>query len=805
MPKCEIFEAASDCSVSEIDEDNNQAKYRYKVGIGQHSAPPPYTRNYMPPRADLSFARLDYFVYNFKISKTRTSVTENESIASKSSKEIRKEPKTVRSSAPIIEDWESDSKDERVDKSSTEHDESSNDNSDSRFDWNGMKIQKLGIGFEFNKRACFVCGSVNHLIKDCNFYENKMVEKSVVNNKGKGTGQKKVRPVWNNARRVNHQNFSKMTHPHPKRNFVPTAVATKSGQVLVNAAKQTSAASTSTARPKVNIAAIRTNVNAKSSYFKPHSPKRRNFNQKSVAKTNTFLRKINTANGKNVTTAGPKAVVNAAEGKKENAGNPQYTSQDQEIFDSGCSRHMTGNKSFLTEYQEIDGGFVAFGGSRKGVKLLEKNRVLVIKPHNKTPYELLTGRSPNLEFMRPFEYPVTILNILDHLGKFDGKADEGFLVGYSVNSKAFRVFNSKTRKVKENPHVNFLENKPNVVGSGPEWLFDIDSLTKSMNYEPVTAENQSNGDASDVDEISRNDDVCQANEIRIDSSTQAVNAASLSINTTSNIINAGSLNINIAYSNHTNMPTLEATAIFDGAFDDRDMNAEADTNNLDSSIVGYTQEEGIDYDEVFVLVARIEAIRLFLAYASFKDFIVYQMDVKSVFLYGKIEEEVYVCQPHGFEDPNFPDKVYKVKKTVVANSIIEVEYVAASSCYGQKPTECDGFKQIIDFRNGSSIKYALTVRLTIHTTCIKQFWTTAKVKKVDDEVRIQALVDGKREMDTQEKDKNKAQKDKTKHGMEKIEKDKVIRSQKSKVNPGKVKVKPGKAKAEKSKENTFKG
>ncbi|GKB58971.1 putative ribonuclease H-like domain-containing protein, partial [Tanacetum coccineum] len=77
---------------------------------------------------------------------------------------------------------------------------------------------------------------------------------------------------------------------------------------------------------------------------------------------------------------------------------------------------------------------------------------------------------------------------------------------------------------------------------------------------------------------------------------------------------------------------------------------------------GYTQEEWIDYDEVLAPVARIETIRLFLAYDSFKDYMVYQMDVKSAFLYGKIEEEVYVCQPPRFEDPNFPDRVYKVKK-----------------------------------------------------------------------------------------------------------------------------------------------
>ncbi|GKG37829.1 putative ribonuclease H-like domain-containing protein, partial [Tanacetum coccineum] len=79
---------------------------------------------------------------------------------------------------------------------------------------------------------------------------------------------------------------------------------------------------------------------------------------------------------------------------------------------------------------------------------------------------------------------------------------------------------------------------------------------------------------------------------------------------------------------------------------------------------GYTQEDGIDYNEVFAPFDNIEAIRLFLAYASFKDFVVYQMDVKSAFLYGKIEEEVYVCQPPGFKDPEFPDRVYRVEKAL---------------------------------------------------------------------------------------------------------------------------------------------
>nr|GEW40879.1 hypothetical protein [Tanacetum cinerariifolium] len=805
---------SANSSNSEIDENNNLAKDRYQVGIGYHAVPPPYTGNYMPLRADLSFTGLDDSVFKFKISESRTSINENESIASNSSKETREEPKTVRSSAPIIEDCESDYEDGCEDKTSIEQEISSNDNSVKSIECTNNYIPEKHINNHDENLRKRQDSRVDS--NDCTFYDNKMVEKSVVNNKGKCTGQREVRPVWNNARRVNHQNFSKMTHSHPKRNFVPTAVATKSGQVLVNAAKQNSAASTSTARPKVNIVVIKPNVIAKSSYFKPHFPKKRHFNQRSETKTNTFSRKINTAKGKNVTTARPKAVVNAAEGKKETvvktSGNPQYTLQDQGIFDNGCFRHKTGNKSFLTKYQEINGGFVAFEGSPKeDFKLLDEsqvllkvprqnnmcsfdlknaeavntacyvqNRVLVTKPYNKIPYELLIGRSPNLEFMRPFGCPVTILNTLDHLGKFDGKADEGFLVGYSVNSKAFRVFNSRTRKVKENLHVNFLENKPIVAGSGPEWLFDIDSLTKSMNYEPVSVGNQSNGDAEldvnvgdqpgnvnagdqpgnvnagdqpgdvnagniqgNIDEISRNDDVCQRNEIRIDSNTNVVNAASTSINTSSNIIVAGSLNNYTVDSNQTNMPTLEVTKIFDGAFDDRVLGAYP--NNLDSSTVvspisttrvhkdhpkehiigdpnlntqtrrminfyeettmdvwtlvdlpyrkraigskwvfrnklnkrgivirnkarlvaqGYTHEEGIDYDEVFAPVARIKAIRLFMAYASFKDFIVYQMYVKSAFLYGKIEEEVCVCQPPGFEDPDFPDKVYKVKKAL---------------------------------------------------------------------------------------------------------------------------------------------
>nr|GEV56520.1 putative ribonuclease H-like domain-containing protein [Tanacetum cinerariifolium] len=212
---------------------------------------------------------------------------------------------------------------------------------------------------------------------------------------------------------------------------------------------------------------------------------------------------------------------------------------------------MTGNISYLTDFKEFDGGYVAFGGGAKGGKITRKgtirtgikreysvartpqqnrvaerrnrtlievartmladfklpiifwaeavntacyvqNKVLVVKPHFKTPYELFRGRTPALSFMRPFGCHVTILNTLDHLGKFDGKSDEGFFVGYFTNSKAFRLYNIRTRKVEENLHIKFLENKPLIACDGPKWLFDIDTLTVSMNYVPVIAGTNSN-------------------------------------------------------------------------------------------------------------------------------------------------------------------------------------------------------------------------------------------------------------------------------------------------------------------------
>nr|GEZ74091.1 hypothetical protein [Tanacetum cinerariifolium] len=126
---------------------------------------------------------------------------------------------------------------------------------------------------------------------------------------------------------------------------------------------------------------------------------------------------------------------------------------------------------------------------RRNRTLIEAARtmVLVNKSQNKTPYELFNGRTPAIGFLKPFGCHVMILNTLDNLGKFEEKGDDGYFIGYSMFNKAFRVFNKRTRRVEENLHVEFLENKAIEKGAGPNWLFDIDSLTKSMNYVPVDA------------------------------------------------------------------------------------------------------------------------------------------------------------------------------------------------------------------------------------------------------------------------------------------------------------------------------
>ncbi|GJW94300.1 putative ribonuclease H-like domain-containing protein [Tanacetum coccineum] len=261
------------------------------------------------------------------------------------------------------------------------------------------------------------------------------------------------------------------------------------------------------------------------------------------------------------------------------------------------------------------------------------------------------GRKLALSFMRPFRFPVTILNTIDHLGKFDGKADEGFFVGYSTNSKAFRRSkrgNEGGNPSKEGERIN---QKNDASVNSTNNLNTVSSTVNAASIEDnVVDENIVYGCADDPN-IPDLEEIGKFSDAENDDSVADINNLDTYFQMTKNLEEYGR--------------TQKGSLSTEGSKLDRGYARKASTIQATRSLdVGYTQEEGIDYDEVFAPVARIEAIRLFLAYASFKDFVVYQMDVKSAFLYGKIEEEVYVCQPPGFEDPDFPDRVYKVEKAL---------------------------------------------------------------------------------------------------------------------------------------------
>nr|GEX98611.1 retrovirus-related Pol polyprotein from transposon TNT 1-94 [Tanacetum cinerariifolium] len=289
-------------------------------------------------------------------------------------------------------------------------------------------------------------------------------------------------------------------------------------------------------------------------------------------------------------------------------------------------------------------------------------------------------RLPSIGFIRPFGCHVTILNTLDHLGKFQGKVDEGLLVGYSVCS-----LQDTEKAEEEGTHTYLLfhvlsDGFTNSQNKNKDDLIDgkdhDDDIQKSVSLDILSS--SSDAQTKKQGDKTENKDKGKSPVVTI-SGFKDLNAEfEECTNNNSNGVNAASSSVSTAGHNFINN-----TNDFSAA---DDVGAEADINNLESIISvyrnkkdekgiviknkarivaqGHTQEEGIDYEEVFAPAARIEAIRLFLAYASFMGFLVYQMDVKSAFLYGTIEEEVYVCQPPGFKDPKNPDKVYKVVKAL---------------------------------------------------------------------------------------------------------------------------------------------
>ncbi|GKA18931.1 putative ribonuclease H-like domain-containing protein, partial [Tanacetum coccineum] len=670
-----------------IPENDRFLKNGYKV------VPPPITGNFLTPRADISFVGLDEYAIRNKIIESQTTKlnTKTSETAGKTNDANTEKPKSASESVVsnpkinrdrvIIEDWNSDDEEEMYEVQTVRPETQT---VKTRDDKSGQNSQKQGISFR-KVKACFVCKSTDHLIKDCNFHDTKSQEPKLKNvvNTGVLTRTGLHRPSVNTARPV-----------CTARPSVSTARPVCTTRPSVSTARHVYA--TRPIYPRID------NVRPRGSC----SPIKRSYYTKPAFRPKDLKQDVKTFRVQNMTTVGTRAVVNTGKGKLDTdlkksrwvwrpkgnyldhvskdsgsfmlkKGNPEILLQDHAVVDSGCSSHMTGNKAYLSDYEDFNGGFVAFGSDPKGGKItgkgkiktanldfddvyfvdfkninklvkghlvrglplkvfvndltcvackkgkqhkasckakldriikkplellhmdlfgpvsvesinkkryclvvtddfsrfswvfflatkdetseilcnliigLEKqlnhnvkiircdngtefknyamnelcakkgikkefsvarnpqqngvaekknrtlieaprtmladsllhitfwaeavntacyvlNRVLMTKPQNKTPYELLIGKSPIISFMRPFGCPLTILNTLDSVGKFDGKSDEGYLLGYSTSSKAFR-------------------------------MFDLDFLTNSMNYIPVSVENQVNVDASTQD------------------------------------------------------------------------------------------------------------------------------------------------------------------------------------------------------------------------------------------------------------------------------------------------------------------
>ncbi|GJT76378.1 retrovirus-related pol polyprotein from transposon TNT 1-94 [Tanacetum coccineum] len=316
------------------------------------------------------------------------------------------------------------------------------------------------------------------------------------------------------------------------------------------------------------------------------------------------------------------------------------------------------------------------------------NRILIRTILGKTPYEILRGRKPTLDYFRVFGSKCFILNTKDYLTKFDPKSYEGVFLGYSQNSKAYIILNKHTRKIEESLNVTFDETPPPSKTS-PLVDDDLDEEEAIREIEKKNLENVVEDETLEIDEIvnikeSRNHPLenvignLNQRTLRSQAQNQSNFYCFISTIEPKNVnealgdeswIVAMQEELNQFIANDVwelvpqpkNMTIIGTKWVFRNKLDE---NGVVSRNKARLVAQGYNQQEGIDYDETYAPVARLESIRILLAYACALDFKLFQMDVKSAFLNGFINEEVYVAQPPGFIDFEKPDHVYKLKKAL---------------------------------------------------------------------------------------------------------------------------------------------
>ncbi|GJS49780.1 putative ribonuclease H-like domain-containing protein [Tanacetum coccineum] len=859
-----------------------------------HTVPPPIRQNFLTQRSDISFAGLDEYAIRNKIIESQTTKlnTKTSETAGKTNDANTEKPKSASESVlsnpkinrdrVIIEDWNSDDEEEEYEVQTVRPETQTVKTN--RVIKSGSNSKKQGIGFR-KVKACFVCKSTDHLIKDCNFHDKKSQEpklKNVVN-----TSQREGKPVWDNTKRINHQKFSK--YPHFSKTFVPSGVLTRTGlhRPSVSTARHVCTAGPSVSRLARPICTCYAHVLVQARPVYHNRPFTQNchvnqelmFTYQEVLLHKTSFRPkdlkqdVKTFGIQNMTTVGTRAVVNTGKGKLDTnltsldgfwrhkrkyldhvPKTPRIHSCSRMFTQKGISKLMNLNFKLLMKFQvvlraprkddvynlDLKNIFFPSGGlekqlnhnvkiircdngtefknyamnefcAKKGIKrefsvartpqqngvAERKNRtliealelmVLVTKPQNKTPYELLIGKLPSISFMRPFGCPLTILNTLDSLGKFDGKSDEGYLLGYSTSSKAFRVYNKRNHKgKKENLHMQFYSLKINqnvnmelvqqekykdrtkeyillplqphrtriLVEDVPPAAHEKPSESSPKDNDVQDSEDAANKEseqdlqdelekmvtqelaAKAMDDVSRQ--AFEEEKRRIASQKKAAQATSTnklstdrqSVSTDRQSVSTDRLFVstdrpfvstdgkipidastlpNADLPINPNMPDLEDSSdtllndgIFNGAYDDEDVGAVADFNNMDNIIAvspipilkihkdypkgqilrdptsvvqtrGKIQktssaQQALTISQALQDESWVEAMQeKLLQFKLQKVWVLvdlpYGKKEEVAILYGTIEEEVYVHQPIGFVDPAYPNKVYKVIKAL---------------------------------------------------------------------------------------------------------------------------------------------
>nr|GEY92912.1 hypothetical protein [Tanacetum cinerariifolium] len=273
-----------------------------------------------------------------------------------------------------------------------------------------------------------------------------------------------------------------------------------------------------------------------------------------------------------------------------------------------------------------------------------QNRFIIHRRFNKTPYELINRRKPDISFLNVFGALCYPKNDREDIGKLGAKGDIGFFIGYSADSCAYRIYNRRTKKITETMNVSFDE----------LLVMAFEQRSSKLGIQSMTSGQISSG--LDLTYAPPTITMQQPSEGELDLLFEAMYDDYI----------GGQLSATASSVLAAQEPQNVKEAMTDLAWIELMLEELLQFKRLDSRLVvrGYRQEEGIGFEESFAPVARMEAIRIFLAYAAHKSLSVFQMDVKTAFLHGSLKEDVYVCQPEGFNDADHPSHVYKLKKAL---------------------------------------------------------------------------------------------------------------------------------------------